>query len=230
MRTGGASSRRGVRDRAAIRGEKPWNDGGAKGTKARAAVPPLKVPPRRCESKPKGLTKNRQVVDSPDGAKSRFCGRVSNLSTALSKTVGDSPAGVRDDSVAPGSGKAGPRDFFVDRAPRLCYSPAPSTRAGRAKARGEIAQSVEHRNHNPLVVGSSPSLATILFVRAPIVYRLGHMVFIHGRAVRLRLGVPCAPEGRPNRGARYRPRPARRAPRNAAPVSASRISPASCAS
>lgn len=175
--------------------EKPWNDGGAKGTKARAAVPPMKVPPTGLESKPKGLTKNRQVVDSQDILKRLSQSRVSRLFTPLWKSVKTFRKTSGRLRRRPGPEEAVSCDFFVDRAPRLCYSPAPSTRAGRAKARGEIAQSVEHRNHNPLVVGSSPSLATILFVRAPIVYRLGHMVFIHGRAVRLRLGVPCAPRG-----------------------------------
>ena len=51
---------------------------------------------------------------------------------------------------------------------------------------GEVAQLVEQRTENSRVVGSTPTLAT----SAPIVYRLGHGLFMPVRAVRLRLGVP----------------------------------------
>ena len=51
---------------------------------------------------------------------------------------------------------------------------------------GEVAQLVEQRTENSRVVGSIPTLATI----APIVYRLGHGLFMPVRGVRLSLGVP----------------------------------------
>ncbi len=57
---------------------------------------------------------------------------------------------------------------------------------------GEIAQLVEQRTENSRVVGSTPTLATIFY--APIVYRLGHGLFMPVRGVRLSLGVPSFKE------------------------------------
>ncbi len=54
---------------------------------------------------------------------------------------------------------------------------------------GEVAQLVEQRTENSRVVGSTPTLATS-FQDAPIVYRLGHGLFMPVRGVRLSLGVP----------------------------------------
>ena len=56
---------------------------------------------------------------------------------------------------------------------------------------GEVAQLVEQRTENSRVVGSIPTLATSRQAApAPIVYRLGHGLFMPVRGVRLSLGVP----------------------------------------